>query len=80
MADFAGKISKMPLRNSSLWLDWDLALAITGHDAEVKETYENLVYQVNLKLYLILVPIMAHTVYYSWRMVLKRFPLNPFLH
>lgn len=49
-AEFAGKIIKMPLRNSNLWLDWDLALAITGHDSEVKETYANLVRQGKLKV------------------------------
>lgn len=49
-AEFAGKIIKMPLRNSSLWLDWDLALAITGHDSEVKETYVNLINQGKLKV------------------------------
>jgi FkbM family methyltransferase len=49
-AEFAGKIIKMPLRNSNLWLDWDLALAISGHDSEVKETYENLVNKQKLKV------------------------------
>jgi FkbM family methyltransferase len=29
----------MPLNGASLWLDWDSALAIIGHDNEVKQTY-----------------------------------------
>jgi FkbM family methyltransferase len=40
--DFLGKRLKMPIHIENLWLDWDLALAITGHDIEVKLTYETL--------------------------------------
>ena len=32
----------MPLDRASLWLDWDVALAITGHDNEVKQAYADL--------------------------------------
>jgi FkbM family methyltransferase len=37
---FAGKEIKMPLRGNSLWLDWDSAISIVGHDIEIKEYYE----------------------------------------
>lgn len=33
---------KIPLRQSELWLDWDTALSLSGHDGEVKATYQNL--------------------------------------
>jgi FkbM family methyltransferase len=36
---FAGKQMKLPLTSERLWLDWDIALAISGHDTEIKETY-----------------------------------------
>ncbi len=39
---FAGKEIVCPLKSESIWLDWDIALSIVGHDIEVKETYENL--------------------------------------
>ena len=29
----------MPLRASNLWLDWDSALSIIGHDQDVKKAY-----------------------------------------
>lgn len=48
---FAGKEIRMPLRNDSLLLDWDLALAITAHDAEVKETYENFINSKTVKIF-----------------------------
>lgn len=38
--EFAGKPIVMPLTSQRLWLDWDSAVSILGHDAEVKETYE----------------------------------------
>jgi FkbM family methyltransferase len=40
--NFAGQRIKMPLRNKKLWLDWDNAVSILGHDIEVKKTYENI--------------------------------------
>lgn len=30
----------IPLNSASLWLDWDIALSIAGHDQEVKKTYQ----------------------------------------
>lgn len=39
---FSGKQVKLPLRPDSMWLDWDNASGITGHDIEVKSTYESL--------------------------------------
>ena len=39
----------MPLRKSHMWLDWDSALSITGHDIEIKSTYEYLLERLNLK-------------------------------
>jgi FkbM family methyltransferase len=40
--DFAGKKLLLPLKPERMWLDWDTALAILGHDIEVKKTYETL--------------------------------------
>lgn len=37
---------KMPLRTETLWLDWDLAVSIMGHDLEIKYFYEKFI---NLK-------------------------------
>jgi FkbM family methyltransferase len=34
---------KMPLRPDRAWLDWDSALAILGHDQEVKEFYSKII-------------------------------------
>lgn len=39
---FMGKTINLPLRSEYSWLDWDLALAIIGHDIEIKTTYERL--------------------------------------
>ena len=36
---FNGVPLVMPLTRARRWLDWDLALAIVGHDLEVKQTY-----------------------------------------
>lgn len=36
---FEGKTILMPLRSELIWLDWDSAVSIIGHDIEVKETY-----------------------------------------
>ncbi len=41
---FAGKVIDAPLRAERLWLDWDQALSLAGHDAEVKQTYEALIH------------------------------------
>ncbi|MBR0906453.1 FkbM family methyltransferase [Bradyrhizobium liaoningense] len=40
---FDGKAIRLPLRSSSLWLDWDSAVSIVGHDVEIKQTYAELV-------------------------------------
>lgn len=40
---FARKEILMPLRSGGLWLDWDNAVSIVGHDIEVKETYQSLI-------------------------------------
>ena len=36
---FAGETLLVPLKSASLWLDWDYALTIAGHDADVKLGY-----------------------------------------
>jgi FkbM family methyltransferase len=38
--DFLGRSLVVPLRSSSMWLDWDTALSLTGHELEVKLAYE----------------------------------------
>ncbi|MCK1607132.1 FkbM family methyltransferase [Bradyrhizobium sp. 166] len=40
---FDDKAIRLPLRSSSLWLDWDSAVSIVGHDIEIKQTYAELV-------------------------------------
>src|SRR5690606_4169290 len=41
--DFNGKTISLPLSGESLWLDWDQAVSILGHDIAVKKTYEDLI-------------------------------------
>lgn len=41
----------MPLRNEECWLDWDNALSILGHDPDIKETYENLLDTISIKVF-----------------------------
>ena len=43
IVEFAGKPIEMPLRPEWLWLDWDSAVSICGHDIEVKQTYCSLI-------------------------------------
>lgn len=38
-ARFAGKSIRIPLHSGQYWLDWDIAVSVTGHDINVKETY-----------------------------------------
>lgn len=38
-AHFAGQDYQIPLNPSQLWLHWDTALSLNGHDTEVKLTY-----------------------------------------
>lgn len=40
---FHGKSILMPLTSKRMWLDWDTAVSIVGHDIEVKKTYEELI-------------------------------------
>ncbi len=39
---FLNEKIKLPLKGETGWLDWDTASAITGHDVDVKITYETL--------------------------------------
>lgn len=39
---FLGKSIRLPLRSAHSWTDWANALAILGHDPEVKTTYQRL--------------------------------------
>lgn len=41
--DFLGRRLRLPLRPSSAWLDWDYAVSVLGHDADIKRTYEALI-------------------------------------
>jgi FkbM family methyltransferase len=43
VVEFLGKQIRLPLRNDKLWLDWDNAVSIVGHDPDVKSTYELLI-------------------------------------
>lgn len=43
---FNGTEIKMPLNGENLWLDWDLAVSILGHDLEIKNFYKD---YINLK-------------------------------
>ena len=40
--NFRGRPIQLPLRNRKMWLDWDNAISILGHDPDIKITYENL--------------------------------------
>ncbi|WP_291720385.1 FkbM family methyltransferase [Bernardetia sp.] len=40
---FADHSIKVPLRAESMWLDWDTAVSIVGHDIEVKAFYKKLI-------------------------------------
>src|SRR5271168_3396391 len=37
---FARKSIRLPLAGSSMWLDWDLAVSLVGHDSKVVRSYE----------------------------------------
>lgn len=41
--DFNGKTISLPLTEKNLWLDWDQAVSILGHDITIKKTYEDLI-------------------------------------
>lgn len=38
--EFLGKELKIALHADRMWLDWDTAVSVIGHDIEVKQTYE----------------------------------------
>ena len=40
---FCGRQVRVPLHPDSMWLDWDSALSVLGHEPEIKETYEALI-------------------------------------
>nr|WP_187299643.1 FkbM family methyltransferase [Methylobacterium sp. B34] len=40
---FLGKKAKIPIRGDRMWLDWDVAICLLGHDLEVKQTYKNVI-------------------------------------
>jgi FkbM family methyltransferase len=42
-SEFVGRRIKMPIRSDKIWLDWGSALAVAGHDIEVKQTYSELI-------------------------------------
>lgn len=37
--DFRGRRMVVPLRRETMWLDWDMALSVLGHEPEIKQTY-----------------------------------------
>lgn len=37
--EFQGKMVRMPLSAEQMWLEWDSAVSLVGHDVDVKETY-----------------------------------------
>jgi FkbM family methyltransferase len=39
---FVGRTIRLPLRPERMWLDWDSALSILGHDVDIKATYASL--------------------------------------
>lgn len=39
---FFGKKVKLPLTQNRMWLDWDIAMSILGHELEIKTTYKTL--------------------------------------
>jgi len=40
--EFQGKTILLPLHSEQIWLEWDSAVSIIGHDIDVKETYRYL--------------------------------------
>ncbi len=39
---FRDQVIKLPLREENIWLDWDNAVSIIGHDVNIKKTYEGI--------------------------------------
>lgn len=48
---FNDKKIKLPLRKEKAWLDWDIAVSVTGHDPDIKETYKSLINSGAVKLF-----------------------------
>ena len=42
VVDFLGRAVRVPLVCDRMWLDWDMAVSIVGHDSDVTRTYESL--------------------------------------
>ena len=40
---FEGKRINLPIEEASIWLDWDNAISILGHESEIKQTYSHLI-------------------------------------
>ncbi len=40
---FQGQRINLPIEEASIWLDWDNATSILGHESEIKQTYAHLV-------------------------------------
>lgn len=41
--EFCGRDVSVPLRQDSMWLDWDCALSVLGHESTIKSTYQTLI-------------------------------------
>lgn len=39
---FGDKLIELPITRERMWLDWESAVSVVGHDIEVKQTYEEL--------------------------------------
>ncbi len=39
---FLGRRIRLPLTRNEMWLDWDTAVSVIGHDIEIKNSYENI--------------------------------------
>ena len=48
---FMKKEIVLPLRKEHIWLDWDVAVSVLGHDPEIKKTYEDLIRSGHVKLF-----------------------------
>lgn len=41
--EFAGRLIVLPITGAEAWIEWDAALSILGHDADILSTYETLI-------------------------------------
>jgi FkbM family methyltransferase len=39
---FCGRLVKVPLEKELIWLHWDAAVSVLGHESDIKQTYESL--------------------------------------